>query len=100
MEIAIHAAADLSIAIERLEEKKLEQLSILHSQMDETSESLKSSNLVKSALANLISPENRISLLKTTGGLIAESALQRVLSPKKYSILKKVLGAAIGWFAN
>ena len=95
MEMKIYSAKDLRERIYFLEEKKRQQEQALHDQLEETYESLKSVNLIKSAFHNVLTEQN--SLLPSLAGTIGAIVAKKILPGNSGNIIKRFLGAAAGW---
>jgi hypothetical protein len=95
MEMKIYSAKDLRERIYFLEQKKRQQQEALHDQLEETYESLKSVNLLKSAFHNVLTEQN--SLLPALAGTIGSVVVKKILPGSSGNIIKRFLGAAAGW---
>jgi hypothetical protein len=95
MEMKIYSAKDLRERIYFLEQKKRQQEQALHDQLEDTYESLKSVNLIKSAFHNVLAEKN--SLLPSLAGTIGSIVVKKFLPGNSGNIIKRFLGAAAGW---
>jgi hypothetical protein len=97
MEIKISSAKELRSSILFLEEKKRQQEKELHNQLENTYESFKSVNLIKSALQNIFGKSDQNSLLLPVAGTIGSAVVKRIISGSSESIIKRILAASLGW---
>jgi hypothetical protein len=95
MEMKIYSGKELRERIYFLEQKKRQQEQALHDQLEDTYESLKSANLLKSAFHNLLTEQN--SFLPSLAGTIGSIAIKKILPGGSGNIIKRFLGAAAGW---
>ncbi|HLY70283.1 MAG TPA: hypothetical protein VKR53_11190 [Puia sp.] len=95
MEMKIYTAKDLRERIYFLEQKKRQQEQALHDQLEDTYESLKSVNLIKSAFHNVLSEQN--SLLPSIAGTLGSVIVKKILPGSSANIIKRFLGAAARW---
>ena len=97
MEMKISSAKELRDSIIFLEEKKRQQEKALHDQLEETYDSLKSINLIKSALHNVLGINEQNPLLPSVAGLVGSVVVKKIIPGSSGNIIKKVLGASLGW---
>src|SRR5580700_10481909 len=96
MEIKIASAKQLKAYIVFLEEKKRQQEQALRDQLSTTYESLKSINLLKSALHSVLGVDNQSSLLPSLAGTIGSVVIKKIMPGNSGNIVKRILGAGIG----
>ena len=92
----INNAADLKIAIERLENQNLIQKNVITEQFNNTLESLKPMNLLKSSFSKVTKTPGLVeNIINATVGLGAGLLSKKILIGKSTGILKKLLGNAV-----
>ena len=92
----INNSIDLKAAIEQLENKNLVQKNAITDQFNDTLESLKPINLLKSSFNKVVrSPGLVENIINATVGLGAGFLSKKMLIGKSSSILKKLLGNAV-----
>ena len=92
----INNSIDLKAAIEQLENKNLVQKNVITDQFNDTLESLKPINLLKSSFNKVVrSPGLVENIINATVGLGAGFLSKKMLIGKSSSILKKLLGNAV-----
>lgn len=94
--MGINNSADLKMAIERLESQNLMQKNVITEQFNNTVESLKPMNLLKSSFSKVAKAPGLVeNIINATVGLGAGFLSKRMLIGKSTGILKKLLGNAI-----
>ncbi len=92
----INNASDLKASIEYLERKNLMQKNVIIEIYNDTLESLKPMNLLKSSFSKIVrSPGLVENIIDATVGLGAGFLSRKILIGKSAGILKKLLGSAV-----
>jgi hypothetical protein len=96
MQVKIISAKQLRDTILFLEEKKRQQEQALHEQLENTYESLKSINLIKSTLHSVLGIDEHAALLPSLAGTLGSVVIKKIMPGNSGNIVKRILGAGIG----
>ena len=97
MEIKIFSAKELKDRICFLELRKSQQEQALHDQLENTFESFKSINLLKSAFHTVFTGPDQNSVFPSIAGTVGGLVLSKIIPGGPRNIFKRVLSGAAGW---